>query len=235
MGGIAVLALIGFLAWFCIRKRKQDKAAAADRQQQQADAATAAAYHATNQMPEMDGTMTNKPGVGAFAPPPPQNQNQNFGSPSEKPMAGAAANQYRPQVQSQYSSGYGTEHSDPRSGAASPPPMYNNPPQQQSGILSPQSQYTELDPSQTPQQRQSGMPPVSPSGTNTGTFSELGGDNRMSYQTYHPPGGQSPPPMPEMGSNAYGGINRPAGQRTQPMVDMNGNPLNENYRPHELP
>jgi hypothetical protein len=229
VGGIAVIALIGFIAWYCLRKRKQDKAAAAAVQQQQADAATAAAYHNTNHMPEIDGTMTMKPGAGAFAPPP----NPNYSSPPEKPVAGVAAHEYRPQAQSQYSSGYGSEI-DPRGATASPPPLYAHP-SPPTQISSPASGYTELDPTQTARQS---VQPVSPAGTNTGTFlstnvSELGGgENRLSYQAYNP--SQSTPPVPEMGAST-GGINRPAVGRQHPAVDMNGAPMSENYRPHEMP
>ncbi len=229
-----------------MRKNKKDKAAAAagagavnnnqynhpnnqQVQQQQADAATAAAF--TNlqhqRMSEIDGTM--KP-AAAYVPPP----NEPY---PEKPLGTTMANEYRPQAQSQYSSGYG---SNPQNGSQSPSPVYaqpqaHSPPQQHTPNMgSPTiSQYTELDPTNISRQN---APHLSPQGTGTSAYmataSELGGgENRASYKAYSPP-----PVAHEMsGSAATGGIVRPQVGRQQPDVDMSGAPMSDNYRHHELP
>jgi hypothetical protein len=174
VGGIAVIALLAFLLWFVLRKRRQDRAATqaheSQVQQQQADAATAAAFHNNNRVSEIAGTM--KPmhqAAGAFAPV--TYTGQENGNGNEKLMA-QQVNEY------------------PSPTPQSPPPMYAQPhPQQQPPAPTspyPPSNYTELENQNLqPGSERTSVQPASPMGTGTGTFSsanELSGSNTGTYQ-----------------------------------------------------
>jgi hypothetical protein len=145
-------------------------------------------------------------------------------------------------------------------GTSSPPPMYPQnqqyhhhhqqqqpyTPSTQTHIPSPASQYTELDPSSSTTTPAAVSPSRTYLSTSTNTNTNMGelggGENRLSYQAYHPPQplNYPPSPIPGMssggGGSSDGGINRrPIGGAHRPAVDMNGHPLSENFRPHELP
>ena len=211
IGGIALIALLAFLAWFLLRKHRQDKAKTqtneAHVQQQQADAATAAAFHNQQRVSEIGGTA--KPAAAYFPPP---DMYANVGN--EKPAVVANAQEvYRPPPNT-YGS-YGNENP----GSQSPPPVYAHPPNQHSPA-SPHSGHTELD----VQGRPTSVPPVSPAATYP-SVNELGGNNRASYQV--------PQNVQEM-SGSTGGLGRRPVAAPQPQVDMSGNPMNEDWNHHEL-
>jgi hypothetical protein len=216
VGGIALIALVAFVAWFLLRKHRQDKAAAqsneAQAQQQQADAATAAAFHNHQRISEIGEAA--KP-AATYIPP---DVYANAGN--QKPAATANSQEvYRPQP-----SAYGMYGSE-NTGHQSPPPMYAHPPPNSHSPASPHSGYTELD----VQGRPTSAPPVSPTATYP-SVNELGGENRGSYQM--------PPNVQEMSASTGGLGRRPVGgprpQAAQPQLDMSGNPMSENWNHHEL-
>jgi type II secretory pathway pseudopilin PulG len=152
IGGIALIALLAFLIWFFLRKRKQDQTAA-QILQQQADVATAAAFNNHNQVQEIAGTP--KP-HGAYGPPPvasiyPEKQTadsntQEFhGPPGQQNQSTYTENVYAPGQQNQNAyreTSYGASQS--------PPPTYSLPPKQQqqspiSLVPSPPRNYNELE------------------------------------------------------------------------------------------
>jgi type II secretory pathway pseudopilin PulG len=120
IGGIALIAFISFLVWFCLRKQRQDKAIAIataqnqQQQQKQADATAAIANQNRIRVPKMGATP--KPAVAYLQPPSPRK-----GVFPEKPADGN---------QSAY-----VENT--RLGSRSLPPFYPQSPQSRSSIPSP--------------------------------------------------------------------------------------------------
>ncbi|KAE9379085.1 hypothetical protein N431DRAFT_450994 [Stipitochalara longipes BDJ] len=182
IGGIALVAFISFLAWFYLRKRRQDKAFAVaeaqNQQQRQSDAAAAAPRQNENRLPEMAGTP--KPAVAYMQPPSPRT-----GVFLEKPMD---------ENQNAY---VDNRHL----GSQSPPPSYPHSPQSRSSILSPPTNHTELEAQRTA----AGRSPTNPEFWQTvqageqQEINELGGTNRGSWNV--------PSGVQEM-SASTGGINR---------------------------
>ncbi|KAH6719796.1 hypothetical protein BKA61DRAFT_222488 [Leptodontidium sp. MPI-SDFR-AT-0119] len=262
VGGVAVIGLLAFLLWLCLRKRNQNRAesAAAQVQNEQASALTAYGMNNNNNnnVAEIGGTMKPAAAYGT----PPQPQHPAMGVYPEKQAAGVGTQEvYRPAVAGQQQgSSYGenTNTSSP-SQSQSPPPVYTNP--SSTLIPSPPSQYSELEqtqnagggrrasnlssqgavspvglgfsPGQTPMRMQS--PPA-----------PLGGANELqSHSEVNELGGENrgswnvPPGVQEMGGNhsmgSSGGIaRRPVGGgERRSHVDMNGVPLSEEFR-HEL-
>ncbi|KAE8451179.1 hypothetical protein EG329_004343 [Mollisiaceae sp. DMI_Dod_QoI] len=224
VGGVAVIALVAFLVWFFLRKRRQDKAAAqahvaqvqADQANAAAAAATTTAFNDNQRISEIGGTMKPPaPPANTYVPPP-----GLTGVYGEKPAAIADTQEvYRPQGQEQTQSAY-TENLPPHS----PPPVYANP-------VSPPSHYNELEQPSGGIARPMSVPPVSPMGTGTshgpspvGTpspgqqyqhMSMVPNATELSGNNTQPPPPQSYSPRPgfqEMGGNNNVAIPmRPAG------------------------
>lgn len=162
IGGIALIAIAGFLIWFCLRKRAQDKAKAQN-QQQQADAATAAAFHNPNRISEMGGD----PKPPTVFPP---GAGYGQGVP-EKPID-------NPTTQEMY-------------GSASPPPVYAQPPPPNSPPISNYTELDNTGRQSVPPISPVGThtnvasPAVSELG-GTNRMSELSGANQPNYNAYNP-------------------------------------------------
>ncbi|PMD36596.1 hypothetical protein L207DRAFT_515113 [Hyaloscypha variabilis F] len=205
IGGIALIALLSFLAWFCLRKRRQDKAfAEAQNRQQRADAAATAARQNENQLPEMGGTP--KPAV-AYA----QTPSPRTGVFPEKPM---------------------DEIDNRHLGSQSPPPSYPHSPQSRSSIPSPPSNYTELEAQRTAVGRSPTDPEFWQTGHGGEHHenNELGGTNRGSWNV--PPGVQEMS-VRTGGINRRPVGPQIPGSGGQ-YVDMSGAPMSEGYHSHEL-
>jgi hypothetical protein len=192
IGGMALIALVAFLLWFFLRKRKQDQAAQI--LQQQADIATAAAFNNHNQVQEIAGTP--KP-QGPYAPPPvvpiyPEKQTADsntqefYGQPGQQNQSAYTENVYAPGQQNQNAyteASYG--------GSQSPPPTYSLPPKQQqqspnSLVPSPPSNYNELE---QRDDRLNSMRMTSPAPALPGNYNELeqGDVNRPMRSQIPPP------------------------------------------------
>ncbi|PVH86981.1 hypothetical protein DL98DRAFT_649817 [Cadophora sp. DSE1049] len=219
VGGVAVLALLAFLLWFCLRKRKQKRAESAAAhariQNEQASALTAYGLN-NNNVAEIGGTM--KP-AAAYGGVPLQQQQQHpaMGVYPEKQTAGMGTQEvYRPPMVGGHlsSSSYGENTNTQTSmntypTSQSPPPVYTNP--SSTLIPSPPSQYSELAQDQTQNGRRasnlSSQGAVSPMGSG---FSPPPGQSQSPMRM------QSPPPavagVGELGTNnevnELGGENR---------------------------
>ncbi|KAG0651865.1 hypothetical protein D0Z07_1291 [Hyphodiscus hymeniophilus] len=188
IGGLAVIALVAFLAWFVLRRRRQDGAATQTQQpqvqQQQPDSANANAFHNNNRISEIAGTMKPMPEhMGAFAP-----EQQSPANGNEKLM-GQQVNEY------------------PTSSPQSPPPVYAQPglqgqQQQHQSTVSqyPPSNYTELENHNLqPGNSRISVPPVSPVGTYNSNGTDLAGSNTGTYQpSVSPPSTQAYQPPPNV-------------------------------------
>ncbi|EPE36118.1 hypothetical protein GLAREA_05456 [Glarea lozoyensis ATCC 20868] len=257
-GGIALIAGLLFLIWFCIRKRRQKSKAAQELHaeqaelQRQADEATAAAYLNPQRVAEADG----KPIAPTTA----------YEAPVEKQQNVTEQETFRP-----LSTTY-----DGRSSSivATPPPMYAQPrpastphpaePHSRlpsTGIISPMTPgFPATIDELSDEHRRSelgSMSSIRPgtnelgpgdSASNYGIpvgRTELGGESRPLYKAYSPPPQElsvgsgsgvrryqaySPPPSEEEVIARTGGIGRgDLGRSLSPGVDMSGAPLGEEY------
>ena len=236
VGGVAVLALLAFLLWFCLRKRKQKRAesaaAQARIQNEQASALTAYGMN-NNNVAEIGGTM--KP-AAAYGAPSQQHQQQQqhpaMGVHPEKQTAGVGMQEvYRPALVgggghlSSSSYGENTNTNSSVNGyptSQSPPPVYTNP--SATLIPSPPSQYSELAQDQG-QRRESNL-------SSQGAVSPMGsGFSPPPGQTQSPMRMQSPPPpavgtVNELGThsevNELGGENRGSWNTPPGVQEMGG-------------
>ncbi|KAK0124467.1 hypothetical protein ONS95_009419 [Cadophora gregata] len=193
VGGVAVLALLAFLLWFCLRKRKQKRAesaaAQARIQNEQASALTAYGMN-NNNVAEIGGAMKPATAYGASQQLQQQQQHPAMGVYPEKQTAGVGTQEvYRPALGGHLSSG--GENTNTQSSvngyppSQSPPPVYTNP--SSTLIPSPPSQYSELAQDQT-QRRASNL-------SSQGGVSPMGsGFSPPQGQSHSPMVMQSPPP-----------------------------------------
>lgn len=210
-GGIALIALISFLAWFCLRRRRQDKAfaaAAAQNQRLQTDAATAIAFQNLNQISEIGGTPK---AAAAFIQP----HSLHTGLYPGKPADGD---------QDVY--GGTTNHFSPES-----PPSASRPSQWSPSIISPMSNYSAEE-----QRRLRGFSPISPLFGQTGQLSGQQGVNGTGGVNW---GSLNVAPAVQEMSASTGGINRRplvGGHGAGPgqYVDMSGAPMSPEFHLHEL-
>ncbi|KAH7360741.1 hypothetical protein BKA65DRAFT_473876 [Rhexocercosporidium sp. MPI-PUGE-AT-0058] len=238
VGGVVVLALLAFLLWFCLRKRKQKRvesaAAQARIQNEQASALTAYGLNNNNNnssnVAEIAGTM--KPAAAYGGPAQQQPQYPAMGVYPEKQAAGVGMQEvYRPalggQQQQQGVSYSANSHSasQSQSPSQSPPPVYTTPSSTHIPVPSPPSQYSELEQAQMQNaggpraSNLSGQGAVSPMGSG---FSPGQTPMRM----------QSPPPPPtgvnELQShgevNELGGQNRGSWNVPPGVQEMGGSP-----------
>lgn len=212
VGGVVAITIIAVLAFFLFRKYRNKT----NNEQHQGTSAAATAWHNQNQIPEIGGKPATQQQVYAAG------GSAYTSAQNEKPVS-TQQEAFTPSSQNH-------EYYTPQKPAS---PIYSQP----NSSNRPPSNVTELDPRASTQ-------PVSPMTTGAQTSSELGGDTRVNSPALQHTelGGQNrgsyqiPAHVSEIGGgSSTGGITRaPAAQQRQTgATDMSGAPMSEEYH-HEL-